>query len=281
MTAEGPRGGPVRGEEPWPRLDAKHRLAGDLVVRDVLAAGCPGDGRAVSASTQLAVSGKRFWQTVGVALAVSLDAIDVLAQGDREASAEELAALGELGYVVVPAVLPEDQVARLVAEFERLVADDPRSRMHEPGSRRAMADNDNEVFSVCWRHRVALDAAIHLLGERFQVGRADLRDASPGHGEQRYHPDHAETPVPGLTATWFLDTFTADNGATRLLPGSHRCHHTDGSLLGEVVAVGPAGSRLLRDARLYHRGGRNSTTGPRRSVHVFYQHHIDPPSTGA
>jgi len=185
--------------------------------------------------------------------------------GDRGASAEELAALEELGYVVVPALLSDEQVKRVSAEFERLAADDPPPGKHEPGTRRAVADNDNAVLAVCWRHRVVLDAAAHILGERFEVGRVDLRDPNPGQGHQRLHPDHGPTPVPGLTATWFLDAFTAGDGGTRLLAGSHRLGRppagagSDEPITAEVVAVGPAGSLLLRDARLYHGGGRNSS----------------------
>jgi len=201
----------------------------------------------------------------------------------RPARAEELAALDEQGFVVVPGLLPEAQVARLDAEFERLVAADPQALRHELGTRRAKAAGDNDVFAVCWRHRVVLDAAAHVLGSTFEVGCVDLRDPRPGYGEQRLHPDHGPAPVPGITATWFLDAFTADNGATRIVPGSHRSPPrapevpipgTETPGPGEVVALGPAGSLLLRDARLFHAAGRNATTRPRRSAFVFYQHDI-------
>jgi hypothetical protein len=198
----------------------------------------------------------------------------------RRATAHELAALDERGFCVVPALLSDTEVESLSTEFERLVAEDQESRRHELGTRRAKADNDNDIFAVCWRHRVVLDA----LGPTFQVGRVDLRDPRPGHGEQRHHPDHGPTPVPGITATWYLDAFTLDNGATRVLPGSHRSGvtwasevpipGTEGRISGEVIATGPVGSLLLRDARLFHAGGCNTTRGPRRSAFVFYQHDI-------
>ena len=154
----------------------------------------------------------------------------------RRATADELAALDERGFCVVPALLSDAEVKTLNTEFERLVAEDPESRRYELGTRRAKGDNDNDVFAVCWRHRVVLDAAMHTLGSTFEVGRVDFRDPSPSHGEQRHHPDHGPTPVPGITATWYLDA--------------------------------------LRDARLFHAGGRNTSGGPRRSAFVFYQHDI-------
>jgi hypothetical protein len=201
----------------------------------------------------------------------------------RPATTDELAALDEQGFVVVPSLLPDAEVEMLTAEFERLVASDPQSMRHELGTRRAKAENDNDAFAVCWRHRVVLDAAVQILGSIFEVGRIDLRDPRPGCGEQRLHPDHGPTPVAGITATWFLDAFTADNGATRVMPGSHRSPpqatevpipDTETPVAGEGLAIGPAGSLLLRDARLFHAAGRNSTTRPRRSAFVFYQHDI-------
>jgi hypothetical protein len=218
-----------------------------------------------------------------VGLEIRVDRAGEIGVG-RRATTNELAALDERGFVIVPALLADEDVDRMRTEFERLVAEDAQSRLQERGTRRAKVTSDNDVFAVCWRNRVVLDAAAHLLGSTFEVGKVDLRDPNPGYGEQRLHPDHGESPVPGVTATWFIDAFATDNGATRILPGSHRSGAPFGSEVpipgtelptpGEVVAVGPAGSLLLRDARLFHAAGRNSTTGHRRSAFVFYQHDI-------
>ena len=211
--------------------------------------------------------------------------VDRLALG-RRASTDELTTLDDQGFVIVPALLPEAEVEALQAEFEHLVAENPRSMTQERGTRRAKGTNDNERFAVCWRHRVVLDCAAHVLGAAFQVSMVDLRDPNPGCGEQRLHPDHGPTPVPGITATWFVDAFTEANGATRLLPGSHRSPPpssgvpipgTEDPVVGEIVAVGPPGSLLVREARLFHAGGRNTTSGTRRSAFVFYQHELPEP----
>jgi ectoine hydroxylase-related dioxygenase (phytanoyl-CoA dioxygenase family) len=188
-------------------------------------------------------------------LEIRLDLAEVIGVG-RCATTDELAALDEHGFVIVPALLADEDVDLLRTEFERLVAEDAQSRRHELGTRRAQTTRDNYVFAVCWRNRVVLDAAAHILGSTFEVGNVDLRDPSPGYGEQRLHPDH---------------------GATRVLPGSHRSGAPRGSevpIPGEVVAVGASGSLLLRDARLLHAAGRNSTPSHRRSAFVFYQHDI-------
>jgi hypothetical protein len=218
---------------------------------------------------------------------ISFGAIDDLGVG-RRARESELATLDRDGFVVVPALLGEADLATLRLEFERLVEKDPGSRRHELGNRRTKAPRDNAGFAVCWCHRVVLDAAAHLLGPTFQVGDVDLRDPEPGGGVQRLHPDHGDVPVPGITATWFLDAFTPQNGATRMLPRSHveppraspvPIPGAEVPMEGEVVAIGPAGSLLVRDARLYHAGGRNSTKAMRRSAPVFFQHDIPEPAS--
>jgi hypothetical protein len=218
-----------------------------------------------------------------VGLEIRYDRAEELGVG-RHATPDELAALDERGFVIVPALLANEDLDLMRTEFERLVVEDPQSRRHERGTRRAKASSDNDVFVGCWRNRVVLDAAAHVLGSTFEVGYVDLRDPNPGHGEQRLHPDHGEMPVAGITATWFIDAFAAANGATRVLPGSHLSGAPFGSEIpipdtevpipGEVVAVGAAGSLLLRDARLFHAAGRNTTKGHRRSAFVFYQHDI-------
>ena len=228
------------------------------------------------------VTARAFGHTSAVGIEVSADRINEVGVG-RGATPSELAAVDRRGFVVVPALLPARDVESLDTEFERLVAEDGQSVVHELGTRRTKATNDNDVFAVCWRHRVVLDIAAYVLGSAFQVGHIDLRDPTPGHGEQRLHPDHGATPVPGVTATWFLDAFTTENGATRLLPGSHRSPPATSEVpipgsevpgAGELVALGPAGSVLVCDARLFHAAGRNTTRGSRRSALVFYQHDI-------
>jgi hypothetical protein len=228
------------------------------------------------------IEGLRHSATMG--LVISMDRADEIARGRRVASNRSMRALDEDGFVVLPAVLSESELEMVTSAFERLVAEDPEARRHELGTRRTHVSNDNDVFALCWRHRVALDAAAHVLGPTFEVGGVDLRDPAPGYGQQRHHPDHGDVPVPGITATWYLDAFTAENGATRVLPGSHRsgapwvpegeAPDADTPIPGEVVAVGPAGSVLLRDARLFHAAGHNRTSRARRSALVFYQHDI-------
>lgn len=73
-------------------------------------------------------------------------------------------------------------------------------------------------------------------------------------------------------AMWTLDDFTAANGATRLIPGSHLWGRDRVPQPGEAVcAEAPAGSVILWLGSLLHGGGANSTNQTRRGVVMSYR----------
>ena len=73
-----------------------------------------------------------------------------------------------------------------------------------------------------------------------------------------------------MTAIWALDDFTAANGGTLVVPGSHR-HARGKPGTGDAVAVEmPAGSVLIFSGRLWHGGGANTSTRPRLGVVIDY-----------
>jgi len=79
-----------------------------------------------------------------------------------------------------------------------------------------------------------------------------------------------------VTSMWALTDFTADNGGTRFVPGSHRFAHTpespDAPINVDVCALEmPAGSVMVFHGSLWHAGGANVTADDRRlGVNVQY-----------
>lgn len=70
-----------------------------------------------------------------------------------------------------------------------------------------------------------------------------------------------------------LDEFTAQNGATLYLPGSHQSHerpNEDHFRSHAKVAEMPAGSILVFDARLWHAAGHNSSDTKRRALTIGF-----------
>ncbi len=73
-----------------------------------------------------------------------------------------------------------------------------------------------------------------------------------------------------LNTLLMLDDFTRENGATRMLAGSHRSCPTKPDdvtfAAGAEAATGPSGSLLVFDSNLWHAAGVNTTGSARRSV---------------
>lgn len=94
----------------------------------------------------------------------------------------------------------------------------------------------------------------------------------PGEAPQPWHADDQLIPLPRPHAPlvcntmWAITDFTAENGATRLVPGSHRAEALPtpfGDIEGSIAAAMPRGSVLVYNGSLWHGGGPN-TTGARR-----------------
>src|SRR3546814_77388 len=73
-----------------------------------------------------------------------------------------------------------------------------------------------------------------------------------------------------LNVIWPIDGFTADNGATRLWPGSHRDDAVDPFEIEPVVANMAPGSALLFLGSILHGAGANMSGAVRRAVIIGY-----------
>ena len=90
----------------------------------------------------------------------------------------------------------------------------------------------------------------------------------PGQEAQPIHEDTQLIPLPRphipitINAIWALSDFREDNGATRIVPGSHKYDSSPeyGKAYDTVTATMPAGSVMLFDSALWHGGGANIRT---------------------
>ncbi len=113
----------------------------------------------------------------------------------------------------------------------------------------------------------------------FQLHLTQIIAIGPGEPAQQLHRDQwcfdffpfPEDVEVELSSMWAMDDFTETNGATRVIPGSHR----EGNELTKrpdltVPAEMPKGSVLLYSGRVIHGGGANNSDAVRHGLNVDY-----------
>ncbi|MEN3271682.1 MAG: hypothetical protein V7636_443 [Actinomycetota bacterium] len=188
--------------------------------------------------------------------------------------------LDEDGYVLVPDALSADQLA---AVRERLVGQAELERREgwaatygeSQGVLNLLAKGPE--FSELALHRPVLDLIEHLLGKDVLLSSITAHILGPGNERQMIHADQAMVPAPWpavwvANVAWILDDFTADNGATLIVPGSHTAgtNPAPGEIDKSVPVVGPAGSAMVFDGRLWHAAGKNETDAKRHAIFAYY-----------
>ncbi len=128
-----------------------------------------------------------------------------------------------------------------------------------------------------------------IMGERFGLGCAHGSIVHQGGGLQELHVDQAGFPMPyppfpfGSLIIWCYTPFNLENGATYLVPGSHRTatgattFHDGADLVhlvegepGLVAVCAPAGTCILTDTRVLHGGGLRTAPGTRYAMRCHY-----------
>lgn len=180
------------------------------------------------------------------------------------------------GYVLLRGAIPAEWLHDLRAAFDAGVQ--PSDRWPVPRGadwRHSLLDLDPRVHAVC-RLPEVLAAVGALIGERFFLAQVEGREPLAGGGHQKLHRDlSAERPGDTVNAMGYFDDFGPGNGATRIVPGSHRPPEGEPPFdfndeSRSVQLEGSAGDLLVFDADLVHAGSRNPTGVRRRSILITY-----------
>lgn len=187
------------------------------------------------------------------------------------------------GICAVTGVLTGDELRRAHDElYDAAAQDRARGREQKFALDYAHDDTNQRVWNVLSRGAVFQDLAEHptalrlltsVLGWPMLLGNMSANITGPGGGEMVLHADQIFVPTPwptdpqGANAAWCVDDFTADNGATCFVPGSHLLHRLPepGEDAVAVPMEAPAGSLVVFESRLWHRTGFNRTDDERRA----------------
>ena len=202
-------------------------------------------------------------------------------------NAEQCAQLDAEGVLRLPGVVDPDWLAGLRTRLDELIESEGGASGHEVALRQpgalVLGDlfNKGEVFERMLNTAPVLAAAQHVLGD-FKVSSLNCRVAPAGEGGQHLHSDCGVARPDGsfrvLNSMWLIDDFTTANGATRVVPGSHRwgrlpaddmadpfAEHPDQQLL-----TGNAGDVVVFNAHVWHGGTLNATATARRGMTLAF-----------
>ncbi len=224
----------------------------------------------------------------------------------RFAVHDDLADIGDAldrdGAVIVEGLLVPEVVERVNAEVEAAVETaDPSEALFDPimeafhgqfTTQVAGVPGISPTFAVeVMCHPVLLGLCDRFLAPscaRYQLNLGHLLQRGPGAEDQWLHRDEAvwsDVPKPSpelqlASVIAFVD-FTRDNGATRIVPGSHRWPDRQLSPAEQMsqpppapeqiaYAEMPAGSAVIYTGGTIHGGGANTTYIARRGAHLSY-----------
>ena len=200
---------------------------------------------------------------------------------ESTATSERLEQLDRDGFVVIERAIGPDVLGRVRDELDPYL-----------GAGAHLGRNDfegfatNRVYALLAKapsiaelveHPAVLPILDALLLPNFLLSANLAINLLPGETVQAWHIDDGFYPVPrprpaiGVSTIWAIDDFTTENGATQVIPGSHRWGDEPPPADPPIVdVVMPAGSVVVFLGTLWHRGGANRSDAPRLAVTPQY-----------
>jgi ectoine hydroxylase-related dioxygenase (phytanoyl-CoA dioxygenase family) len=192
---------------------------------------------------------------------------------------EVVAALEAEGYAIVEGILSPEETRAKRAELTRILESTPTGRNNFEGfsTRRIYAlFAKTRAFDGPATHPLVLGVLDRVL-TNYQLSAPVGIEIGPGEKAQSLHRDDGIYPIRlphdelVVNTMWALDDFTEANGATHVVPGSHRWVDTRPDADTPTVrAVMPAGSVMFFVGSVFHGGGANTTNRPRLGVILEY-----------
>jgi ectoine hydroxylase-related dioxygenase (phytanoyl-CoA dioxygenase family) len=189
----------------------------------------------------------------------------------------DLAAVRRDGYVILPDLLTSDELAEIRESIAPHLDRQGRNNFEGHATQRVYSVLNKT--SSCDRiadHPRVLAILDRLLMPNYLLSMLQAINILPREQRQILHTDDSFYPLPrpraALSAAtiWAIDGFTADNGATDIIPGSHLWGDQLPAEDDRQPVVMSAGSCVFFLGTLWHGGGANRSTQPRLALTAQY-----------
>ena len=196
--------------------------------------------------------------------------------------------LDEQGFTLLENIIDPQWLGQLRQAFEELIEQECEGAGIEVAQMdgvRRLADlvNKGQAFDAVYVQPQLLTAVHHILQRPFKLHSLNGHDPLHNSGLQTLHADWGNGYIPDdpyhvVNSMWMLDDFSLDNGATRLIPGSHRkpgkiddyvedrmVDHPD-----QIHLQGTAGSVAVFNGSVWHSSYTNNSGQLRRTLHCAF-----------
>ncbi|MFE3103500.1 phytanoyl-CoA dioxygenase family protein [Nocardia tengchongensis] len=190
----------------------------------------------------------------------------------------DLAALERDGYVILPDLLSPAELDEIRESVAPLLDRSGRNNFEGHATQRVYSVlNKTRSCDRIADHPRVLALLDRLFMPNYLLSMLQVINIQPGENAQMLHTDDGFYPLPrprkplGAATIWAIDDFTADNGATDVVPGSQWWGDElpDESTPREPVVM-RAGSCVFFGGTLWHGGGANRSANSRLALTAQY-----------
>ncbi|MEY2452686.1 MAG: hypothetical protein QOD92_2260 [Acidimicrobiaceae bacterium] len=196
---------------------------------------------------------------------------------------EHVAEVADQGYTIVENAIDLEHIDALAADLDRLESElgvSPATNSFEGSSTWRIYNLlvHGDLYERIPVHPNVLPIVEGVLDYGCLISSLSSIAIGPGETPQPIHADDQLIPLPKphpptvCNTMWALTDFTEDNGATRIIPGSHLLDHSPnyGEHYDSIAAEMPKGSVLVWHGSLWHGGGENTTDARRVGIAMNY-----------
>jgi len=196
---------------------------------------------------------------------------------------ELISVMDSQGYIILRNALGSNEITNLRNELE------PYFNAREDSNALFFGSKTKRIEALFRKSKTAQDMAVnqtiielanYILKpncESIQINLTQGIRINQGERAQIIHPDSAMFPISNkqfefqVNAIWAYSDFTKENGATQIVPESHKWNEGRQPEPNEIkYAEMPAGSVLIYAASLLHGGGANISNHSRTGIAISY-----------